>query len=90
MTIRRLALTLGAAVALSCAFIADILTGPALLSVSEVLTALFAPETAERTALAIVNAIRWPVPIRSVSPRPPGSAPPRRSFQAPPCRFGPR
>ncbi|MEL7466378.1 MAG: iron ABC transporter permease [Pseudomonadota bacterium] len=66
-TLRRLALTLGAAAALFCAFVADVLTGPALLPVGEVLSALFAPEGAEPRTLAIVNAIRLPQALMALT-----------------------
>ncbi|MEL6794469.1 MAG: iron chelate uptake ABC transporter family permease subunit, partial [Pseudomonadota bacterium] len=67
LTIRRLALTLGAAAALLCAFIADVLTGPAFLSVGEVLSALFAPSGTEPRTLAIVNAIRLPQELMALT-----------------------
>lgn len=67
LSLRRLTLTFGAAAAVMCAFIADILTGPAQLSVSDVLAALFAPEQAERRTAAIVNAIRLPQALMALT-----------------------
>ncbi|MEM8754680.1 MAG: iron ABC transporter permease, partial [Pseudomonadota bacterium] len=66
-TLRRVALTTAAAAALLFALVADLLTGPALLSVGEVLAAIFAPERAERTTVAIVTAIRLPQSLMALT-----------------------
>ena len=64
---RRTLMICGATVTLVCALIVDILTGPALLSVGEVWTALITPDEADRRTAAIVNAIRLPQALMAIT-----------------------
>ncbi|MEM7524374.1 MAG: iron ABC transporter permease [Pseudomonadota bacterium] len=64
--LRRVALIAGAGGLLLCVMIADILTGPALLSVGEVVGALTGAEEISRTTSAIVNAIRLPQALMAI------------------------
>lgn len=67
LTRRRVAISLAVCGLLAVVLIADILTGPAVLSVSEVLNALFTPASADRTTAAIVNAIRLPQALMALT-----------------------
>jgi len=66
-TARRVAVIGLACVAVLCALVADILTGPAVLSVSDVLASLFEPELVERRTAAIVTAIRLPQALMALT-----------------------
>ncbi|MEM7059315.1 MAG: iron ABC transporter permease [Pseudomonadota bacterium] len=65
--LRRGAVVLLAGVAVVAALIADILTGPAVLSVGEVVAPLFDPDSVERRTAAIVNAIRLPQALMALT-----------------------
>lgn len=66
-TTRRTFIVLLTGLAVLGALVVDVLTGPALLSVEEVLTSLFNPEGGDRRAAAIVNAIRLPQALMALT-----------------------
>ncbi|MDF1733223.1 MAG: iron ABC transporter permease [Minwuia sp.] len=61
LTARRLIVLAASALVLGLTIIADILTGPAMLDVGEVVSALFRPGDADRVSVAIIHAIRLPM-----------------------------
>ncbi len=66
-TAQRTGIVLVAAVAVVVALIADILTGPAMLPIGEVIAALFDSASADRRTAAIVNAIRLPQALMALT-----------------------
>ncbi len=66
LTARRIGLIAAAVVLLAAVFVADILTGPAMLPVATVLDVLFGAEGADRTTVAIVHAIRLPMALMAM------------------------
>lgn len=63
---RRLSRLAGAGVVLAALIVADILTGPAMLGLTEVLTGLFAPASAEPMISVIVQEIRLPMTLMGI------------------------
>ncbi|WP_281019715.1 MULTISPECIES: iron ABC transporter permease [unclassified Minwuia] len=61
LTARRLVVLAASTLVLGLTIIADILTGPAMLDVGEVVSALFRPGDADRVSVAIIHAIRLPM-----------------------------
>lgn len=61
LTTRRLIVLAASTLVLGLTIIADILTGPAMLDVGEVVSALFRPGDADRVSVAIIHAIRLPM-----------------------------
>lgn len=66
LIVQRLFCLVGGVGVLSALFIADILTGPAMLSVRDVLTGLFAPDQASQMLLVIVRDIRMPMTLMAM------------------------
>lgn len=66
-TAKRSIVVFVAGFAVLSALVVDILTGPALLSVGEVLTSLFDPASADLRTAAIVNAIRLPQALMALT-----------------------
>lgn len=66
LILRRLTRLFGAAAILTALIIADILTGPAMLGLTEVLTGLFTPATADATTRVIVQDIRLPMTLMAI------------------------
>jgi len=58
---RRLFVLAGSVLALALATVGDILTGPALLGIWEVVVALFHPSSADSVSVVIIHAIRLPM-----------------------------
>ncbi|MBZ0217476.1 MAG: iron ABC transporter permease [Fimbriimonadaceae bacterium] len=63
---RRLAWLFGTAMFLVLVTVADLLVGPAFLSVGEVVSALFLPAQTDPTVIAIVHSIRLPMTLMAV------------------------
>ncbi len=63
---RRLGWLSAGALVLAASAIADILTGPAFLSIDQVLTALFAPSEVDQTTAVIVRQIRLPMTLMAM------------------------
>jgi len=61
LTARRLIVLAASVLVLGATIIADILTGPAMLDVDEVVSTLFRPGDADRVSVAIIHAIRLPM-----------------------------
>lgn len=66
LILRRLTRLVGGAAVLAALIIADILTGPAMLGLTEVLTGLFTPATADPTTRVIVQDIRLPMTLMAI------------------------
>jgi iron complex transport system permease protein len=66
LILRRFTRLFGAAAILTALIIADILTGPAMLGLTEVLTGLFTPATADATTRVIVQDIRLPMTLMAI------------------------
>ena len=66
LILRRFARLFGAVAILTALIIADILTGPAMLGLTEVLTGLFTPATADATTRVIVQDIRLPMTLMAI------------------------
>lgn len=66
LILRRFTRLFGAASILTALIIADILTGPAMLGLNEVLTGLFTPATADATTRVIVQDIRLPMTLMAI------------------------
>lgn len=66
LMLKRLTRIVGAAAVLGALIVADILTGPAMLGLSEVLTGLFAPYSAEPMIRVIVQDIRLPMSLMAI------------------------
>ncbi|MEM9010875.1 MAG: iron ABC transporter permease [Pseudomonadota bacterium] len=66
LTTQRLARLAGAAVVLAACLVVDVLTGPALLDLDEVLHALVAPSSADPATAVIVWDIRLPMTLMAV------------------------
>lgn len=63
---RRVIRLAGAIIVLSALTVADILTGPAMLGLSDVMTALFRPDTATPMTRVIVQDIRLPMTLMAI------------------------
>ncbi|WP_415220346.1 FecCD family ABC transporter permease [Pseudophaeobacter arcticus] len=66
LILRRLTRLVAGAAVLAALIIADILTGPAMLGLTEVLTGLFTPATADPTTRVIVQDIRLPMTLMAI------------------------
>lgn len=66
LMLRRLIRLAGAAAVLGALIVADILTGPAMLGLTEVLTGLFTPASAEPMIRVIVQDIRLPMTLMAI------------------------
>ncbi len=63
---RRLTWLVAGLAGLAISFVFDILTGPAFLSVSDVVLSLFAPQQSDETVLVIVRSIRLPMTVMAI------------------------
>ena len=66
LILRRLTRLVGAVVVLAALVVADILTGPAMLGLNDVLTGLFTPAKAEPMIRVIVQDIRLPMTLMAI------------------------
>ena len=66
LILRRLTRLVGAVVVLAALVVADILTGPAMLGLSDVLTGLFTPAKADAMTRVIVQDIRLPMTLMAI------------------------
>ena len=66
LMLRRLTRLIGAGAVLGALIVADILTGPAMLGLNEVLTGLFTPAKAEPMIRVIVQDIRLPMSLMAI------------------------